>query len=98
MSEKFFVGARLRRLRTEHGLSQSRMAEIIEISNSYLNLLESNQRPLSISVLMKINEKFDIDIKEFTRDHSPEITSQLSRVLSDPININTPMTLKLVTI
>lgn len=92
MSEKFFVGARLKRLRTEHGLSQSRMSEKIEISNSYLNLLESNQRPLSISVLMKINEKFDIDIKEFTRDHSPEIASQLSRVLSDPININTPMT------
>ncbi len=71
MSEKFFVGSRLRQLRTEHDLSQSRMSEIIEISNSYLNLLESNQRPLSISVLMKINEKFDIDIKEFTRDHSP---------------------------
>ena len=92
MSEKFFVGARLRRLRTEHGLSQSRMAEKIDISSSYLNLLESNQRPLSISVLMKINEKFDIDITEFTRDHSPEIASQLFRVLSDPININTPMT------
>ena len=92
MSEKFFVGPRLKRLRTEHGLSQSRMSEKIEISNSYLNLLESNQRPLSISVLMKINEKFDIDITEFTRDHSPEIASQLFRVLSDPININTPMT------
>ena len=97
MSEKFFVGARLRRLRNEHSLSQSRMAEIIDISNSYLNLLESNQRPLSISVLMKINEKFDIDIKEFTRDHSPEITSRLSRVLSDPININTPMTQREIT-
>jgi transcriptional regulator with XRE-family HTH domain len=92
MSEKFFVGARLRRLRTEHGLSQSRMADKIDISSSYLNLLESNQRPLSISVLMKINEKFDIDIKMFTRDQSPEIVTQLFRVLSDPININTPMT------
>ena len=91
MSEKFFVGGKLKRVRKTLGLSQTQMSEEIGISASYLNLLESNQRPLSISVLMKINDRFDIDIKELTRDNSPEMTSQIKRVLSDPINIDTPM-------
>ena len=91
MSDKFFVGGKLRRIRSTLSLSQTQMSEEIGISTSYLNLLESNQRPLSISVLMKINDRFDIDVKELTSDNSPEMTSQIKRVLADPINIDTPM-------
>ena len=92
MSEKIFIGGRIRRLRNAHGLSQTEMSKKIEISTPYLNLIESNERPLSLSVLMKLHEKFEIDIKEFTKDDSPELASQLKRVFDDPINMDTPMT------
>ena len=92
MSDKFFIGAKLKRLRTVHGLSQTKMAKEIDISSSYLNLLESNQRPLSLSVLMKLHDKFSIDITEFTKDDSFEVVSDLRRVFADPMNMDTSMT------
>ena len=44
---KLFLGARLKRLRRELGLTQTRMAEDLGVSPSYLNLLERNQRPVT---------------------------------------------------
>mgnify|MGYP001453638295 FL=1 len=92
MSYKFFIGAKLKRLRHVHGLTQAKMSKEIDISTSYLNLLESNQRPLSLTVLMKIHERFSIDISEFTKDDSFELVNDLRHVFSDPMNMDTPMT------
>ncbi len=44
-AKKLFIGPRLRRLRQELGLTQSRMAEELGVSASYLNLIERKQRP-----------------------------------------------------
>ena len=74
------------------GLTQAKMSKEIDISTSYLNLLGSNQRPLSLTVLMKTHERFNIDISEFTRDDSFELVNDLRHVFSDPLNIDTPMT------
>jgi hypothetical protein len=43
MSAKLFLGHRVRRLRREHELSQTDMAQCLDISPSYLNHLERNQ-------------------------------------------------------
>ncbi len=51
---KLFLGARLRRLRRDLGLTQAGMAEDLAISPSYLNLLERNQRPLTAQVLLRL--------------------------------------------
>ena len=42
MQEKILVGHKLRRFRQSAGLSQTAMAEALDISPSYLNLLEHN--------------------------------------------------------
>ena len=42
MQEKILVGHKLRRFRQSLGLSQTAMAEALDISPSYLNLLEHN--------------------------------------------------------
>ena len=49
---KLFLGARLKRLRRDLGLTQTRMAEDLGVSPSYLNLLERNQRPVTAQVLV----------------------------------------------
>ena len=63
---KLFAGARVRRLRTGLGLTQSRMAADLGLSVSYLNLLEHNQRPLTAAVLLKLADAYDIDVRLFT--------------------------------
>ena len=59
MQEKILVGHKLRRFRQSIDLSQTVMAETLDISPSYLNLLEHNQRPLTVSLLLRLGSAFD---------------------------------------
>ena len=85
MQEKILVGHKLRRFRQSAGLSQTAMAEALDISPSYLNLLEHNQRPLTVSLLLKLGNSFDIDLKSFAEDDSPALLTDLADVFADPL-------------
>ena len=65
MSSKLFLGHRLRRLRRDHELSQTDMAQSLAISPSYLNHLERNQRPVTATLLLKLAEQFEVDVRAF---------------------------------
>lgn len=65
MSSKLFLGHRLRRLRRDHGLSQTDMATSLAISPSYLNHLERNQRPVTAALLLKLAEHYEVDVRSF---------------------------------
>ena len=65
---KVFAGPRLRRMRMDMGLSQTDMAGRLDISPSYLNLIERNQRPLTVQVLMKVSSVFNVDVAELQSD------------------------------
>ena len=78
-------GGKLRRLRMEHRLSQAQMAHRLEISPTYLNLLEHNQRPVTAQVLLKLTRQFEIDIAQFTSDDEPRLLSDVTEALSDPL-------------
>ena len=41
------------------------MAAELGVSPSYLNHLERNQRPVTASILLRLAEAFDIDVKAF---------------------------------
>ena len=66
--KKVFAGPRIRRLRRERKLTQARMAENLGISASYLNLIERNQRPVSVQILLKLAEVFDVDLRTLGGD------------------------------
>ena len=85
LKEKILVGHKLRRFRQSAGLSQTAMAEVLDISPSYLNLLEHNQRPLTVSLLLRLGNSFDIDIKNFAEDESPALMTELAEVFGDPL-------------
>ena len=53
MRTKMFIGPQLRRVREERGLTQAALARLIEISPSYLNQIERNQRPMTVPVLLR---------------------------------------------
>ena len=63
---KIFAGARLRRLRQRLGLSQTQMAAELGVSPSYLNLIERNQRPLTVQVLLKLSAVYGVDVAELS--------------------------------
>ena len=69
--EKLFAGARLRRLRKELGQTQAQFAESLNVSPSYLNLLERNQRPVTARVLLSLAEAFDVDVRAPVEEDEP---------------------------
>ncbi|MEO6113630.1 MAG: short-chain fatty acyl-CoA regulator family protein [Sphingomicrobium sp.] len=62
---KLFLGPRLRRLRRDRSMSQTDMATSLGISPSYLNHLERNQRPVTATLLLKLAEAYEIDVRAF---------------------------------
>ena len=52
--KKAMLGNKVRRLRRDRSLTQAQMAERLGISASYLNLIEHNQRPVTVQLLLKL--------------------------------------------
>lgn len=80
-----YLGPRLRRLRRELGLSQPQMASDLRVSVSYVSLLESNQRPLTAEMLLRVARTYRIDVADFAGDGGAEFTSRLQATLKDPL-------------
>ncbi len=67
------------------GLTQTRMAEDLGVSPSYLNYLEHNQRPVTAQVLLRLAEAYDIDIRNLSSDHEAADARDLTEVFADPL-------------
>lgn len=80
--KKLFLGGRLKRLRRDLGVTQSRMAEELGVSPSYLNLLERNQRPVTAQMLLRLAEAYDLDLRTLSAD-DPGGGADLEEVLAD---------------
>src|SRR3954463_14143462 len=80
---KLFLGARMKRLRRDLGLTQSRMATDLGVSPSYLNLLERNQRPVTAQVLLRLADAYDLDIKAMSAAADESDVSDLNEVFAD---------------
>jgi isocitrate lyase len=63
-----YMGPRLRRLRRELGLTQADMAADLEISASYVALLERNQRPLTADMLLRLARTYKQDMAAYDAD------------------------------
>ena len=85
VQNKVFIGRRIRRLRRELGITQTAMADDLSISASYLNLIERKQRPLSVQLLLRLNDVYDIDVKELSGEDDARIAASLKEVFSDPL-------------
>lgn len=81
--KKTFMGVRLRRLREERGMTQVALARALELSASYLNQIEQNQRPLTVPVLLKINAVFGVDVQRFSDDDEARLVAGLRDVFAE---------------
>src|SRR5579864_555965 len=77
------LGAKVRALRRRENLSQVRMAERLGISPSYLNLIESNRRPLPATLLIKLVQTFGVDLHAFGADDDARLVNDMLEAFSD---------------
>jgi predicted transcriptional regulator/DNA-binding XRE family transcriptional regulator len=82
---RLYVGPSLRRLRRDRGLTQSDMAADLEVSPSYIALLERNHRPLSAEMLLRLAQTYTIDLSTLAGDGAADERARLQAALKDPI-------------
>lgn len=82
---RLYVGPALKRLRRELGLTQADMAADLDVSASYIALLERNHRPLSAEVLMRLAQTYKLDMAALSGHEGREQEGRLRGVLADPI-------------
>ncbi|MCA1489422.1 helix-turn-helix domain-containing protein [Sinorhizobium alkalisoli] len=81
---KIFAGPRVRRIRNGMQLTQTAMAEALGISPSYLNLIERNQRPLTVQLLLRLASVYKVDLDELQGEAGGSL-QQLREVFADPL-------------
>jgi len=81
---RLYVGPSLRRLRRDLGLTQSDMAQDLEVSASYIALLERNHRPLSAEMLVRLAQTYRLDVAALAAE-SGDDSARLQSALRDPM-------------
>jgi predicted transcriptional regulator/transcriptional regulator with XRE-family HTH domain len=79
------LGAKVRSFRRKEQLTQVQLAERLEISPSYLNLIEHNQRPLPAPLLVRLAQIFQVDLAAFADDSNARLADSLQEIFGDPL-------------
>jgi len=87
---KTFVGPQLRQLRRERHQTQAEMAKVLSISAGYVNLLENNERSLSLRLLMALTDNYGVDWRDIVADKTSNLLAELRSVIKDPMFSNAP--------
>ena len=87
---KTFVGPQLRQLRRERRQTQAEMAKVLGVSAGYVNLLENNERSLSLRVLMAVADHYGVDWRDIVADKTSNLFAELRSVIKDPMFSGTP--------
>jgi len=82
---KIFAGPRLKRLRRDRHLTQAAMAAELDVSPSYLNLMERNQRPITVQILIKLTDAYGIDPRDFMEVEGDLSAREIEQILADPL-------------
>ncbi|MFC3850264.1 helix-turn-helix domain-containing protein [Corynebacterium hansenii] len=82
---RVFAGARIRAMRKERALTQVEMARKLGFSTSYLNQLENDHRPLTVTTLMRLTSVFDVPAEYFSGERASRTATALQQSLSDAL-------------
>lgn len=82
--QKIFAGPHIRRIRNALGLTQTAMAAGLGISPSYLNLIERNQRPLTVQLILKLAAVYKVEPEELQAEPKGTVAA-LREVFADPL-------------
>lgn len=83
MPRSALTGTRIRERRTFLGLKQAELAREVEISPSYLNLIEHNRRRIAGKLLSEIARVLEVDISVLTQGAQVELLESLTQAVAD---------------
>ncbi|MCK0149225.1 short-chain fatty acyl-CoA regulator family protein [Marivita sp. S6314] len=87
---KTFIGPQLRQLRRQNKHTQAQMAQRLGISPAYVNLLENNQRSLSVQVLVALTEAYGVDMRSLVTNSEATKLADLRTAVRDPVFADDP--------
>ena len=79
------LGAKVRAFRRREQLTQVQLAEKLQISPSYLNLIEHNQRPLPAHLLVRLAQLLHVDLQAFADDSQVRLADSLQEMFADAL-------------
>ena len=85
------LGKTIKHFRLKKGYSQERLAEICDLSPSYLSYIETGKKRITLSLLIKIANELDFTFKICPNN---KIFNRLGRVETDIVNLLTDCNLK----
>lgn len=89
-ARKLFVGPRVRRLREQLGWNQAHLAGRLGLSLSYVSQIETNQRPVTAGVLLRLAEVFGGDVAQFSQEQDKRLLAELDSALRDRAALDRP--------
>ncbi len=70
------AGKRLKEFREKKGLSLREFGERIGLSHSYISNIENGKKPVTIKILTRAAQVFNVDVAEFLIDENSESISE----------------------
>lgn len=86
------IGGRIKRLRHQKGLNQTQLAEALDISASYLNLIEHNRRRITVPLLFRIAGYFGVEPGELAENDDGRLTGDLMELFGDDLFADSDLT------
>jgi XRE family transcriptional regulator, fatty acid utilization regulator len=78
------IGFRIKERRRALGMTQAGMARDLNISASYLNLIEANKRPIGGRLLQQIARLLDLDLDALTGESERRLIADLAEAAGGP--------------
>lgn len=85
MTKQVYLGTKVRRLRRREQMTQAQLAKQLGISASYLNLIEHNKRTLTVPLLLRIAQLFEVDLEGFAADDEAALVADLQEIFADAV-------------
>ena len=77
------IGPKIKAFRRQLGLQANKLADELNISPSYLNLIEGGKRKIDGDLLLKICEILNIELSQLTSKTDLNLENTLSEILDD---------------
>ena len=79
------IGPKIRLFRRQLGLQANKLAEKLDISASYLNLIESGKRNIDGDLLIKISKELRVQVSDLTSKAEINLENNISELLDDQL-------------
>jgi len=79
------IGPKIKAFRRQLGIQANRLAEQLNISPSYLNLIEGGKRKIDGDLLLKVCQELKIELSDLTSKSDLNLANNISELLDDQL-------------